>query len=29
MTTMTVKTPWHLWVVGGLALLFNAIGPYD
>lgn len=29
MTDMTVKTPWHLWVVGVAALLFNAIGPYD
>ena len=29
MTDMTVKTPWHLWVVGVLAVLFNAIGPYD
>ena len=29
MTDMTVKTPWHLWVVGGAAVLFNAIGPYD
>ena len=29
MTDMTVKTPWHLWVVGVAAVLFNAIGPYD
>lgn len=29
MTDMTVKTPWHLWLVGVLAVLFNAIGPYD
>ncbi len=29
MTEMTVKTPWHLWVVGVVALLFNAVGPYD
>ncbi|SNS79675.1 hypothetical protein [Sphingopyxis indica] len=25
----TVKTPWHLWVVGGLSLLWNAIGAFD
>lgn len=24
-----VKTPWHLWVVGILALLFTAFGGYD
>lgn len=29
MTDMTRKTPWHLWLVGGLALAFNAIGAYD
>jgi hypothetical protein len=29
MTDMTVRTPWHLWVVGVVALLFNAVGPYD
>lgn len=29
MTDMTVKTPWHLWVVGGLSLLWNAFGGYD
>lgn len=29
MTNMTVKTPWHLWVVGGLALLWNGFGGYD
>jgi len=23
------KTPWHLWLVGVLALLFNAIGVFD
>jgi hypothetical protein len=26
---MTNKTPWHLWVVGVIALLFNAIGAFD
>lgn len=25
----TVKTPWHLWVVGILALLWNAGGAFD
>lgn len=29
MTAMTVKTPWHLWVVGGVSLLWNAFGAYD
>ena len=23
------KTPWHIWVVGGLTLLFNAVGIYS
>jgi hypothetical protein len=23
------KTPWHLWLVGGVALLWNAFGGYD
>jgi hypothetical protein len=23
------KTPWHLWVVGVLSLLWNAMGAYD
>ena len=23
------KTPWHLWVVGGVSLLWNAFGGYD
>jgi hypothetical protein len=27
--TASVKTPWHLWAVGGLALLWNAGGAYD
>lgn len=29
MTEMTVKTPWHLWVVGILALLWNSFGCVD
>ena len=23
------RTPWHLWAVGGLTLLFNAVGIYS
>lgn len=26
---MTVKTPWHLWVVGVLGLLWNGFGAFD
>ena len=26
---MTTKTPWHLWLVGVIAVLFNAIGVFD
>jgi hypothetical protein len=26
---MTIKTPWHLWLVGVIAVLFNAIGAFD
>ena len=25
----TIKTPWHLWVVGVLSLLWNAVGAFD
>lgn len=28
-TTGTIRTPWHLWVVGVLSLLWNAMGAYD
>jgi hypothetical protein len=24
-----VKTPWHLWLIGTIAVLFNAIGVFD
>jgi hypothetical protein len=24
-----VKTPWHLWLIGVLAVLFNSIGVFD
>ena len=27
--TVQSRTPMHLWIVGGLALLWNAIGCYD
>ena len=26
---MTTSTPWHLWAVGGISLLWNAFGGYD
>ncbi|MBV6417120.1 MAG: hypothetical protein CMLOHMNK_01758 [Steroidobacteraceae bacterium] len=29
MTNAASKAPWHLWVVGVLAVLFNAIGVFD
>lgn len=29
MTDTPVKTPWHLWLVGLVAVLFNAIGVFD
>ena len=29
MTDMTNKAPWHLWVVGVIAVLFNGIGVFD
>ena len=28
-TSMTTRTPWHLWVVGVLSLLWNGFGGYD
>ncbi len=28
-TAGSARTPWHLWVVGVVALLFNGIGVYD
>lgn len=27
--SMTVKTPWHLWVVGLVGILWNAYGCFD
>ena len=29
MTDVTVKAPWHLWLVGVIAVLFNSIGVFD
>jgi hypothetical protein len=29
MTDTTMKAPWHLWLVGVIAVLFNAIGAFD
>lgn len=29
MTERTIRTPWHLWLVGVVAVLFNAIGVFD
>ncbi|MBI1686849.1 hypothetical protein [Caulobacter hibisci] len=29
MSEMQARTPWHLWLVGGFAVLFNAIGVFD
>ena len=29
MIDMRIKTPWHLWLVGVVAVLFNSIGAFD
>ena len=29
MADLSGKTPWHLWLVGVIAVLFNAIGVFD
>ena len=29
MQTASTKMPWHLWVVGVIAVLFNSIGVFD
>ena len=29
MTNASVKTPWHIWLVGLFAVLFNFIGVFD
>ena len=29
MTVAPTKTPWHLWLIGVIAVLFNSIGVFD
>ncbi|HEX8620201.1 MAG TPA: hypothetical protein VF911_21660 [Thermoanaerobaculia bacterium] len=29
MTETSIKAPWHLWLVGIVAVLFNSIGAFD
>lgn len=29
MTDPSVKAPWHIWLIGVIALLFNSIGVFD
>ena len=29
MTDTAVKAPWHMWLIGVFALLFNSIGVFD
>ena len=29
MTNAPVKTPWHIWLVGLIAVLFNSVGVFD
>jgi len=29
MTENRMKTPWHLWVIGIIAVLWNALGAFD
>jgi hypothetical protein len=29
MTPAPMKTPWHLWLIGAFAALFNSIGVFD
>ena len=29
MTDAPAKTPWHIWLVGLIALLFNSVGVFD
>jgi hypothetical protein len=28
-TAQSVKTPWHVWVVGVISLLWNSVGAFD
>jgi hypothetical protein len=29
MTDALVRTPWHIWLIGVIAVLFNSIGVFD
>jgi hypothetical protein len=29
MTEAQVKAPWHIWLIGGFAALFNSVGVFD
>ncbi len=29
MTESQVKTPWHIWLIGAFAVLFNSVGVFD
>ena len=29
MTAALLKTPWHIWLIGVIAVLFNSIGVFD
>lgn len=29
MADALVKTPWHIWLIGVIAVLFNAVGVFD
>lgn len=29
MTESLVKTPWHIWLIGAFAALFNSVGVFD
>jgi len=29
MTAAPMKTPWHVWLIGVIAVLFNSIGVFD
>jgi hypothetical protein len=29
MSDMPIRAPWHLWLVGAIAVLFDAIGAFD
>jgi hypothetical protein len=29
MSDIKIKAPWHLWLIGVVAVLFNSIGAFD